>query len=649
MHSFDPSDVRLRLDDHQLRRALAGANLPTLQLVMTLFEGDVTWLSGDYAPTRSRGAGDHDQSGLAATVRAPLLDRAFTILREWRDGERDLPEPPDDKTLVTWMGLSLGEEVPAEYGATLAEQIGFKRAFDIPWPSGEAPPEASRLRILVVGAGLAGIATSAMLTSLGLRHDIIERGAEIGGVWRDNHYPGAGVDTPSHLYSYSFAPSREWSRYYAKQPEILSYIAEVADELGVGQRVKLRTELVRASWDEAAKCWRVTLDEQGQEVGAAYDVIITAVGFLNQPVVPSFPGMDTFEGPMFHSARWNHDVDIREKRVAVVGTGASAMQIVPTIADSVASVTVFQRSPQWVIPNENYLKFLPESARILMRLVPYYAGFYRARLMWLFQDKLLDSLRKDAAWEHPERAVSKRNDRHRESLTQYVDSELGDRQDLRAGVLPTYPPYGKRPLMDNGWMRALRKPNVHLVEDAVTGFDRTGVVTNSGEHHEADVVVLATGFHTSRMLWPMDIVGKDGRSIREAWGVDDPRAYLSVAVPKFPNLFLVGGPNSGLGHGGSILYNIECAIAYIGRLLVSMAGNGYASLEVREEVSDAYNAQLDAEHDKLIWTHEQVRTWYKNTTGRVTGIIPWRGVDFWAMTQEPDLDDYLVEPAPDRT
>ncbi|MBS1889226.1 MAG: NAD(P)/FAD-dependent oxidoreductase [Actinobacteria bacterium] len=639
---IDRSLPPLAADDAHLRAAIAEGNLPLLLLVLKMLTGEERWLEEPYRPTRARALEDNDSGGFTEERQEEIRGAAFDVLRELREERVEVPPPPDDDELIRMVSVSLGEEVPSEYGRPMAEEAGFVPREDVAW-HGARPTAADEMSALVIGAGPSGIAVGTMLEALGIEHTIVDKNPSVGGVWWENDYPGAGVDTPTHMYSLSFSPNRSWGRYYAKQPEILGYLQRVADEHGVTDRVSFETEVERLDWDEEREVWTA----QARTSGGArrtYEarVVISCVGIIGRPKIPKIEGMERFRGPMFHPAEWDYSVDLAGKRVAVIGTGATAMQIVPAIADSAERVLVFQRSAQWVAPNANYLREVSDGARLLMEHVPYYASFYRMRLIWQFQDKLLATLRRDPEWPHPERSVNAINDRHREYFLSHIEAELEGRPDLLAKVVPTYPPYGKRILMDNGWYRTLRRPDVELIAEDVAAFSEEAVVTGDGERYPVDVVVLATGFHSTRILWPVEVHGRGGVELHRQWGDEDASAYLGVSVPNFPNLFLIGGPHTFTGHGGSAIYMAESAIAYTSRLLIAMVEGGIGSLEVRADVTEDYNRRIDAEHEHLIWTHPGMTTWYRNKYGRIVSMTPWRGVDYWEMTRVPDLDEFLV-------
>ncbi|WP_161895424.1 flavin-containing monooxygenase [Gordonia spumicola] len=628
----------------ELAAAVAEANIPTLQLVLAQLTGDDGWLTGDNTPSRTIALNDNDDGGFDAEHQSRIRAAVVDALLDIRDGRAEVPAPPSDERLITMLSRSLGEEVPIEYRPLMAEEGNFRPRDAVAW-HGPRPTAADGLHVLIIGAGASGIAAAVQLDRLGIAYTIVERRSEIGGVWRDNVYPGAGVDTPAHLYAYSFAPNN-WSRYYAKQPEVLAYLQRIASESGVGDRVLLNTEVERVRWDAAENEWVAELRHPLTGVTTlSATAVLTCVGTLTEPSVPTVPGHDVFAGEQFHSARWNTDLDLAGKRVAIIGTGATAMQIVPAIADTAAHTTIFQRTPQWLVPNVNYLRQVSGGVSTAMEQIPFYAAFYRQRLIWQFQDKLLATLKRDPCWEHPERSVNDQNDKHRRFLTKAMLTQLGDdAAELEDSVIPDYPPYSKRILMDNEWIDTIRRDDVTLVAAGVSGLDERSVIDSTGAAHLADVIVYATGFQVRKMLATVEVIGHDGVSIRDVWGDDDASAYVGVTVPGFPNFFVVGGPQTTPAHGGSAIYISECAIAYALGALVEMAENSIASIDVRRDVFTDYNARVDAEHETLVWTHPGTTNWYRNSAGRVISALPWRGVDYRAMTEHPDLDDYIVVP-----
>ena len=625
-----------------LREALESANLPTLLMVMFQLTGDRTWISDPYRPQRTKGMSDNDAGGFSSEIQSEIRAGALDILIAWRDGRPAAFPLPDDSLLVEMIATCMGEEVPVEFGAMFAEDMRANLEGDRPHPH---IPDGADLSVIIVGAGVSGIAAAVELKAAGIRATIFEKNSEVGGTWYENRYPGCGVDTPSHVYSFSYQP-RRWSTYYGKRDEVLGYVQDVARSKGVIDQVQFDTDVVSVVWDDATQRWTVTTRTvDGAVTEHVANIVITAVGQLNRPAVPKIPGAETFAGRQFHSAEWPEGFDVTGLRVGVVGSGASSMQIVPAVADRVASLAVFQRSPQWIAPSFNYSSPVPEPVHWLMDHIPNYRLWFRLRLSWLINDRLYPSLEIDPSWEHPERSINAHNDGHRRALTRYIEDELAGREDLLEKSLPTYPPFGKRMLIDNGWYAALRKDGVTLFTDGVASIDETGLTTTDGKRVELDVIVYATGFEAKKMLWPMDIRGRDGVTIRERWGDEDAKAYLGLTAPDFPNLLVMYGPNLNLGHGGSYMFAGECQARYIVQMCALMIERNLGSFEVRQDVHDTYNDKVDAQHARMIWSHRGMDTWYRNAAGRIVTNSPWRVVDYWKMTREVDPDDFVLEPA----
>ncbi|GAA4551009.1 NAD(P)/FAD-dependent oxidoreductase [Pseudonocardia xishanensis] len=621
-------------DGQALRAALAVANLPTLLLVLRDLTGDASWLV-DHAPSRTIAMNDNDEGGFDAAEQQAIRDAAFTVLREIRNGTRKPAPTPADTDLVDALSRSLGEPVPAEYAVSMAEDAGFA-----PHPAFDGPELERDLRVLVIGAGVSGLCIGAALRSLGADFTIVERHDDVGGTWLANDYPGAGVDTPSHLYSFSFAPRGEWSRYYPRQDEILGYLRDVAKDQELLPHIRFGREVVSAEWREASADWLVRIaDGTGAVSEEVADAVVSSVGQLTTPMVPDIPGLADFAGPVFHTAEWDHSVLLAGKRVGVVGAGASAMQVVPSIAEEAGETLVFQRSPQWVSPNANYLREIDPRIRYLMQHVPHYREWYRLRLLWQFQDKLHPTLQRDPDWPHPERSLNAVNDKHRAFFTEYIKEQLAGHEDLIEKVLPDYPPYGKRMLLDYDWYRTLKRPDVTLITSGVKAVEGSTIVTDDGRY-DVDVLILATGFTARRMLHPLDLRGRSGVPLSEQWGDDDAWAYLGVTVPDFPNLFLMYGPNTNLGHGGSTMFSAECQATHVVGVLRELAARGARAAEVTDEASADYVARVDEAHGKMVWTHPGMGIWYRNAAGRVVTNSPWRLVDYWAMTREVDPAAY---------
>lgn len=622
----------------QLSEAVGIANVPTLLMVLVQMTGDLRWLKSPYAPQRGRGLDDNDTGGLPGKVQDEIRAAAFEAITAWKTGKPlALPEPSPD-LLARMLTVSMGEAIPDEYGRNVAAGLGIGP--DARTPRRLSVPEG--FRAIIIGAGVSGICAAIRFKEAGIPFQIFEKDSSVGGTWYENRYPGCGVDTPNHLYSFSFAP-HDWQHYFALRDELYAYFHGVAEAHGVLPHVRLNTPVRKAEWDNDARCWQVTINTpEGQTETHQSDIVISGVGVLNIPHVPLIEGLDSFEGPSFHTAHWPETCDLDGKRVAIVGNGATAMQVVPAIADKVAHLTIFARSKQWAAPFPKFRKRVPDPIRYLLHEVPLYQAWYRQRLAWTFNDRIHSSLQKDPDWPHPETALNAENEAHRRHFVAYMRDELGDRQDLLDKVMPDYPPFGKRMLLDNGWFRTVARPDVDLVDERLSRVEGRTLVAGDGSQHEADVLILATGFKATALLSSYEVIGRDGLSVSEAWDGDDARAYLGTTVSGFPNFFTLLGPNVGLGHGGSIITPIENQMDYVMSMLEQMFETRTDTVEIREDIYRAYSDRVDAAHERMVWTHTGMDNWYRNERGRVVAITPWRNDDFWRMTRHADLDDYIL-------
>jgi len=620
----------------ELAAALEEANVPTLLLVLAHLTGDEKWLDEPYRPARGPVLDDNDSGSLPSEIQREIRAAALEAILEFEAG--DLSERNLVADEVTRMlGVALVEDIPAEYGPLLAEELGVvSRDVEVPHPLPVG------FEVLVIGAGISGLALGIKLKAAGVPFTIIEKNPDIGGTWLENTYPGCGVDTPSHLYSFSFAPNAEWSRFFAKRPEVHTYLDRLATEHDLKQFIRFSHEVVSADYDKDSATWTVTMTgPDGEESVRRAPVLVSCVGMVNRLSIPDIPGADSFAGPVMHTADWRHEVEYAGKRVGVIGTGASAMQLVPSIAGTAEEVVVFQRSKQWAVPHPNYHRDVPEGVRYLMRRVPLYAKWYRLRSFWNFSDRLHQSLQIDPEWTDSAHSINIQNERHRVFLTKYIKEQLGDREDLVEACIPEYPPYGKRPLLDNGWYQTIKRDDVRLVTEGVSRIVEKGVVTESGAEYDVDVLVWATGFKALQFLWPMEVRGASGESLADQWGYHDARAYLGVTVPDFPNMFILNGPNTNAGHGGSAILACEFQVRYVMQAIALLTTGEVESLEVREDVFWDYNNELDDALSKCIWSHPGMTTWYRNEAGRVVVSSPWTYLDYWNRTRELDLDDYV--------
>ncbi len=638
--SAAPADAGI--DPQRLREALADADLRVLLMVLHQLTGDRRWISDPLLPRRDVRLIADESAGFDEATQRLIRDAAFELL------SRGVPSPaiarPDDAKILEMMSACLGEAVDPAYAPMVREDMGVADG-DAHWSAEPDPDLLEQSRVLIIGAGVSGLGLAMQLQRLGIAYQIIERNEDVGGTWLENRYPGAGVDTPNLFYSWSSQRNPHWTRYFSLRDEILGYLQGTANRVGLREHIRFGTEMRRADWDEQRLLWRVQLAPKGAAPDAVCETLevrylVSAIGHISEPNQTRIDGMQDFQGPMFHSARWPERLELAGKRVAILGTGATAMQLAPAIVEQVAQLTIYQRTAQWARPTPELRREVSPAARWLFANVPFYAQWYRFTLFWRYGDGLLRFLRKDSQWPHPERSLNRVNDKHREQMTEHIRTVLASRPDLVDKCVPDYPPYGKRILLDNGWYDMLLRKDVELVTEPVSRFDADGAVTADGQHRAHDVVVLATGFSIAKLSARLDIRGLGGLTLAEAWADDNPRAYLGITVPDFPNLFILYGPNTNLGHGGSAIFHAECQVRYITRSIVQAIEHRVQALDVKRAVHDAWIAKVDEEHAQLIWTHPGMSTWYRNQHGRVVSTSPFRLVDYWRMTHEADLDNY---------
>ncbi|NND68655.1 MAG: NAD(P)-binding domain-containing protein, partial [Halioglobus sp.] len=551
-------------DDAEIARALEGASIPTLLLSMVHMSGDTGILDG---PLRPAGVYINEYQGyMSEEDKAAVRAQALDIIRDFRDGGCQLPPPPTPATVHRMMGFLIGGEVPEDYVPMMVEEMeldGRDQRSDA-WGA-EVPPERRHEhKVLVIGGGMSGVLAAYRLREAGIPFVVIEKNAGVGGTWYENRYPGARVDVGNHLYCYSFEAADHWTQYFSEQPELQRYFEGVVQHHDLARDFRLNTSVVSADFDETSHLWTVvTENAAGEREEYRANTVISAVGQLNRPRLPAIPGIDSFKGQWCHTAAWDEDIDYAGKRVVVVGSGASAFQLVPAIAADVAELTVFQRTAPWMFENPIYHEAVPEGARWCLRHLPFYAPWFRFLLFWPSVDGAYDTIFVDPDWPHQERSASELNEFVYSMFSEYIKGQVGDDEELLAKVMPDYVPMAKRTLQDNdSWLAALKRDNVELVTDSVASVSEEGVTAHDGTFYPADIIIYATGFETDRLLAPMTIRGRGGVELATQWG-NEPAAYLGVTVPNFPNFYCMFGPGTNLAFGGSLIFNGECQIRYI--------------------------------------------------------------------------------------
>ncbi len=627
-------------DDATIAAALEDVSVPALVAAVTSITGDPALLRGTVRP-RTFVPNDF-QGGLEEGELAQLRAQALARLAHYRDSGCPPPPPMDPALLREIMSWMVAEAVNEEYVPMFVEEVNLdgddSRRIDLD----DIPADQRQsLSVLVIGCGQSGLLAGVRLKQAGIPFTIVDKNPGVGGTWLDNTYPGCRVDVGNHFYCYSFEPETAFSEYFSRQPELLAYFQRVMDRWGVGPHVQWSTEVRSMRWDDEAAHWKVALQgADGIEHAVAANVVISAVGQLNRPSTPDIPGLESFGGPVFHTARWDHSIDLSGKRVAMIGAGASGVQAGPFIAETAERLVIFQRSAQWMNPNLRYREAVGAGVAWAMAHIPSYAAWFRFMLLYQASDKALALIKIDPEWDGLPDSANALSDARRRILVDWITQHVGDDEALLAKVIPTYPPMGKRMLQDDGsWLRCLRQDNVELVRDAIVRIEPGAIVT-ADARFEADVIVMATGFTANEFLSPMEVVGRNGRDLRAHWG-SAPAAHLGITVPDFPNLFLMYGPGTNLAHAGSIIFHSECQMQFIGTMLRSMLVGEHRVVEVKQRAHDAYVERLQAELAQTVWAHPSVaHSWYKGPDGRVHVLSPWRLVDYWRMTKHPELDAY---------
>ena len=628
----------IEADDETLKAALAEASIPALMAALVHITGDRSIVEGEIRPQPNVLA--DAQAGITPAQQEEARRLAFDKIVQFRDSGSRLPSGPDEATIQSMINFMTGLELDSDYVGFLRSELALdgEGAFVLPDFSDVAPDRLADFSVLVIGAGMSGILAAIQLKKAGIAFTVVEKNAEVGGTWYENTYPGCRVDSPNHTYSYSFAP-RDWPQYFSSQPVLLDYFKSVVSEFGIRDQIEFNTEVIEATYDEQQGKWHITVQADGKQRTLSANAVISAVGQLNRPRLPDIEGRDTFAGPSFHSGHWEHEHDLTDKKIIVIGTGASAFQFVPVIAEVARDITVFQRTPPWVAQRPEYHDAIPEGKHWLLNHLPYYSAWYRFFTFWRTSEGMLPAAKRDRAWNEPG-SVSRENQVVRDMLTAGAKAVIGEDEALLELVIPDYPPAGKRMLIDNGtWYRTLRGPGVKIVADPVARITPTGVVTANGDRYDADVLIYGTGFQASNFLAPMRIVGRSGIEIHEHWR-NDPRAYMGMTIPNYPNFFCLYGPNTNLVVNGSIIFFSECEMRYIMGCLKTLLAGGHKAMEPRQEVHDAYNERIDAGNLERAWGSEDVNSWYKNEDGRVTQNWPFSLREFWDQTRAPNPQDF---------
>ncbi len=622
-----------------IEQAVAEADVPVLLVATAHLTGDLSLLRDEFRPDSSNLFDPN--AGLSEEAIAQARVLAGDVLRRHFDSGTDPAPDSSDADLYRMIAFLVGEEPMEEYLPVLLEELALSgtdpRAPT--WHKSDIAPDTA-FSVAVVGAGMSGLVVAHRLLQAGIDVTIFEKNADVGGTWLENTYPGCRVDVPSNLYSYSFAQT-PWPGFFSAQESLLGYFRQCADDLGLREHIRFGTEVLSCAYDDEPQMWSLRVSTDGREEIHECNAVASAVGQLNRPKFPDIAGRDRFAGRSFHSARWEYDVDLSEARVAIIGTGASAAQFIPTVGEQAGALTVFQRTAPWLVPTPNYHDGIPDGVAFLLDRVPNYVRWDRLWLFWRSHEGLLPAAQVDPEWPDQHKSISMMNEFVRIFLTEYLRAEFPE-DELFEKVVPNYPPIAKRIVRDNGiYARTLRRDNVDLVTERIEEITETGIRTADGVEHSFDVIIYGTGFHASKFLMPMGVTGRDGVDLHKHWD-GDPRAYLGLVVPQFPNLFMLYGPNTNIVINGSIIYFSECEAHYIVESVRMLLEDGHRSMECRTDVHDDYNVLIDDTNRRMAWGASTVSTWYKNEKGRITQNWPFSLLEYWQRTRMPDPNEYVL-------
>lgn len=621
-----------------LKSKLDAAECPALLMVTAHLTGDPSVLKPEWRPSLASLPLGNYSAEASAEIRAFCLARLESgHIEPALVSSR--PDPAVFKAIVQW---SLGDFTDDEF-AMIEDMLQLDgEDTRAPQWSAEKSARSAVSDVAVIGSGLSGLLAGLRLKQAGVPFVIYERGDELGGTWYFNNYPNCRIDVPSHIYTYSFDPY-DWSSHFSLQSVMEQYLNEFADKNGLREHIRFNTEVVSAVWNAETATWTLSLrDDQGTE-DKQHSSVISAVGQLNKPAIPSIRGSETFEGPQFHSAEWNHDVDFTGKRVAVIGSGASALQFGPAVAQVAEHVTVFQRTPPWLLDSPHLRQDFSDDERWLFLNLPHYRAWYRLSIFIPKVHGQLAEATVDPDYPPTEFAISAANDALRQMFTEYLENQIENDEWLRPHVVPDYPPGAKRIIRDDGtWMKMLRSENVSLVAGGIKEIVPDGIITEDGKHVPLDVILYGTGFKASDFLLPMSVKGENGVEIQDVWD-GNAAAYMGVTVPGFPNFFIMYGPNTGVVVHANLVFFMECQANYIMEALRFAAENKLEAVSLKPDVYAQYCQEINDANALRAWGWSGVSSWYKNDLGRSPIMWPFSTSDYWARTKTFTPEHYELK------
>lgn len=625
------------VSDREIALQVGETDLISLLLTVSGLLDDPSLLRPEFRPNMiASAAGTGIDYGLDEETLARIRDIVIEGLTELRDSDAT-PRPLSPEYLETALAFIAGDGADPAYLEVLRRELAWGEDTELPaWKLGDLAP-SREFRVAIIGAGVSGLLMGTRLSQAGIPFTIFERSSRVGGVWAVNTYPGCRLDSSNFTYSYSYS-QKNWQHFYSTQPEIQDYLEDQAELWQLEDRIRFDTEVTDARYADSR--WSVSYRDADGEHVEEFQYVVSAVGQLSRPHTPDFPGLGTFTGEYWHTAEWPADADLRGKRVAVVGTGASAYQVVPAIADEVEELVLFQRTPPWMLPTPVYTQELPGGFSRLLQEVPLLGRWNRFVQFWVALEGRIRFAKVDPEWNDP-LTVSELNAEQRDALVEDLKRQFAEAPELLEHVIPNYPPGGKRMLRDDGrWAKALMQPNVELVPQPVTGFEGNAVIAKDGSRHEVDVVVFATGFKAAEFLEPMTITGTHGQTLHDHWA-GEPMAYLGLHVDDFPNLSMLYGPNTNLVVNGSLVFLLECGVYQIMAVIERLLRTGQHEAVVTRETVERFTRDTDEANRQMAWGTDKVDSWYKGGgAGRVTAIWPLSLLDYWKLTHRLEESEW---------
>jgi 4-hydroxyacetophenone monooxygenase len=556
-----------------------------------------------------------------------------------------MPEEPPPDEMRQLMNLATKEEMGDLEFEARRELAAFQPfPFQVNW-TGKRPELPEGFQVAVIGSGFSGLAMAVQLENLGIPYVVLDRQPDPGGTWTIHRYPDIRVDTISITYEFPFEKNYPWKEYFGRGADVQSYLEHISKKYGVYENTRFHHTLEKATFDEERNVWALEASTPDGTVSLEANVLVNALGTFTNPRTPNFPGVEDFGGIIIHPSRWPKGLDLTGKRVAVIGNGSTGVQMVAPIAEQVEQLYVFQRTPQWISPRDKYGKPIEPEVRWLLDNFPGYWNWWRyMAIAALFGTH--GFLVADPEWQAQGGAWNPMNDKLRDDLTAYIKAQTNGDESLISRLIPDYAPFSRRPVVDNGWYKALTRDNVELVTDSIEHLTETGIKTSDGRMLEVDIIVAAIGFDIIKYLWPAEYRGTEGVDVHDLWATDGPRAYLGMMVPQFPNMFMLYGPNSQPLSGGTglpIWYMVWSA--YAAQCMIRMLEEGHSRVEVKREAYDRYNAALDVEASSLLLMNEYgnpEKNYYINEHGRIQVSAPWYGPEFHRMCTQVDWNDLEI-------